>query len=93
MGRTQRRCRCWRRALRHRADVAGDGRQIAAPALVRELCALPAAAGPTVLAVDRDLPRVFDIDDATKVKLAADRVVEIGKGLRALRRGRAPGSS
>src|SRR5580692_4695705 len=55
--------------------------QIAAPALVRELCALPAAAGPTVLAVDRDLPRVFDIDDATKVKLAADRVVEIGKGL------------
>jgi 2-aminoethylphosphonate-pyruvate transaminase len=57
--------------------------QIAAPALVRELCALPAAAGPTVLAVDRDLPRVFDIDDATKVKLTADRVVEIGKGLRA----------
>lgn len=59
--------------------------QIAAPALVRELCALPAAAGPTVLAVDRDLPRVFDIDDATKVKLTADRVVEIGKGLRAYR--------
>jgi 2-aminoethylphosphonate-pyruvate transaminase len=55
--------------------------QIAAPALVRELCVLPAAAGPTVLAVDRDLPRVFDIDDATKVKLTADRVVEIGKGL------------
>ena len=47
--------------------------QIAAPALLRELCALPAAAGPTVLAVDRDLPRVFDIDDATKVKLAGDR--------------------
>src|SRR5262252_6293190 len=55
--------------------------QIAAPALVRELAALPAAAGPTVLAVDRDLPRVFDIDDATKVKLAGDRVSEIGKGL------------
>ncbi len=57
--------------------------QIAAPALVRELCALPAAAGPTVLAVDRDLPRVFDIDDATKVKLAGERVAEIGKGLAA----------
>jgi 2-aminoethylphosphonate-pyruvate transaminase len=56
--------------------------QIAAPALLRELCALPAASGPTVLAVDRDLPRVFDIDDATKVKLAADRVIEIGKDLR-----------
>jgi 2-aminoethylphosphonate-pyruvate transaminase len=55
--------------------------QIAAPALLRELCALPAAAGPTVLALDRDLPRVFDIDDATKVKLVGDRVAEIGKGL------------
>ena len=55
--------------------------QIAAPALLRELCALPAASGPTVLAVDRDLPRVFDIDDATKVKLTGDRVAEIGKGL------------
>jgi 2-aminoethylphosphonate-pyruvate transaminase len=55
--------------------------QIAAPALLRELCALPAAAGPTVLAVDRDLPRVFDIDDATKVKLTGESVAEIGKGL------------
>src|SRR5450432_1167708 len=55
--------------------------QIAAPALLRDLGALPAASGPTVLAVDRDLPRVFDIDDATKVKLTADRVTEIGKGL------------
>jgi 2-aminoethylphosphonate-pyruvate transaminase len=56
--------------------------QIAAPALLRELCALPAASGPTVLAIDRDLPRVFDIDDATKVKLAAGWVTDIGKGLR-----------
>ena len=55
--------------------------QIAAPALLRELCALPAASGPTVLAIDRDLPRVFDIDDATKVKLAGDSVADIGKGL------------
>jgi 2-aminoethylphosphonate-pyruvate transaminase len=55
--------------------------QIAAPALLRELCALPAASGPSVLAVDRDLARVFDIDDATKVRLAGDRVAEIGKQL------------
>jgi 2-aminoethylphosphonate-pyruvate transaminase len=57
--------------------------QIAAPALLREMCALPAATGPTVLAIDRDLPRVFDIDDATKVKLAGERVADIGKGLEA----------
>ena len=55
--------------------------QIAAPALVRELAALPAGGGPTVLAIDRDLPRVFDIDDATKVRLAGDRVTGIAKGL------------
>jgi 2-aminoethylphosphonate-pyruvate transaminase len=57
--------------------------QIAAPALVRELAALPAAGDRTVLCVDRDLARVFDIDDATKVQLAGDRVTAIGKGLRA----------
>jgi 2-aminoethylphosphonate-pyruvate transaminase len=55
--------------------------QIAAPALVREMCALPAAGGPTVLAVDRDLARVFDIDDATKVRLDRGRVTAIGKPL------------
>lgn len=55
--------------------------QIAAPALVRELCALPAGSGPTVLAIDRDRARVFDIDDATKVQLAGDRVAAIAKGL------------
>lgn len=55
--------------------------QIAAPALVRELAGLSAAGDRTVLTVDRDLARVFDIDDATKVKLAGDRVAEIGKGL------------
>jgi 2-aminoethylphosphonate-pyruvate transaminase len=55
--------------------------QIAAPEIVRELVALPAANGPTVLCIDRDLPRVFDIDDATKVALAGDRVTDIGKPL------------
>jgi 2-aminoethylphosphonate-pyruvate transaminase len=56
--------------------------QIAAPGLVRELVAGPAAGERTVLCVDRDLARVFDIDDATKVQLSGDRVVQIGKGLR-----------
>ncbi len=55
--------------------------QIAAPALVRELASLPPAGDRSVLAIDRDLSRVFDIDDATKVKQAGDRVTEIGKGL------------
>src|SRR4029079_13911299 len=35
----------------------------------------------TVLGVDRDLSRVFDINDATKVKLAGDRVTEVSKQL------------
>jgi 2-aminoethylphosphonate-pyruvate transaminase len=57
--------------------------QIAAPGLVRELVAAPAAADRTILCVDRDLARVFDIDDATKVQLSGEAVVQIGKGLRA----------
>ena len=56
--------------------------QIAAPGLVRELVAAPAAGDRTLLCVDRDLARVFDIDDATKVQLSGDRVATIGKGLR-----------
>jgi 2-aminoethylphosphonate-pyruvate transaminase len=60
--------------------------QIAAPHLVRELARLPGAGESTVLAVDRDLTRVFDFDDATKVKLsggagALPRVTAIGKDL------------
>jgi 2-aminoethylphosphonate-pyruvate transaminase len=60
--------------------------QIAAPHLVREMAGLSNDGASTLLAVDRDLSRVFDFDDATKVKLAppngADRhVVSLGKGL------------
>src|SRR6187399_585952 len=55
--------------------------QIAAPGLVREIATHAGAGDRTVLGVDRDLSRVFDIDDATKVKLAGDRVAEIGKQL------------
>ncbi|HEX4511524.1 MAG TPA: aminotransferase class V-fold PLP-dependent enzyme [Burkholderiaceae bacterium] len=57
--------------------------QIAAPALVAKLCRLPAAGDKTILCVDRDLARVFDIDDATKVKLRGNTVVAIGKQLSA----------
>jgi 2-aminoethylphosphonate-pyruvate transaminase len=58
--------------------------QIAAPHLVREMAGLSAEGELTVLAVDRDLSRVFDFDDATKVKLGQQkgqeqRVLAIGK--------------
>jgi choline kinase len=44
--------------------------QIAAPALVNDLArASLRLASKTILCIDRDLARVFDIDDATKVKL------------------------
>jgi len=62
--------------------------QIAAPHLVRDMAKLPSAGESTVLAVDRDLSRVFDFDDATKVGLAATKageslslVTAIGKNL------------
>jgi 2-aminoethylphosphonate-pyruvate transaminase len=55
--------------------------QIAAPGLVREIASHSTPGDRTVLGVDRDLSRVFDIDDATKVKLVGDRVAEIGKQL------------
>jgi 2-aminoethylphosphonate-pyruvate transaminase len=55
--------------------------QIAAPALVAQLARVPAVGDKTILGVDRDLARVFDIDDATKVKLRGTAVVAIGKQL------------
>ena len=62
--------------------------QIAAPHMVRDMTKLPASGDVTVLAVDRDLSRVFDFDDATKVGLAAAQgsgalchVTSIGKDL------------
>jgi 2-aminoethylphosphonate-pyruvate transaminase len=56
--------------------------QIAAPGLLRELVSTGGGGDRTLLCVDRDLARVFDIDDATKVGMAGDRVLRIGKGLR-----------
>jgi 2-aminoethylphosphonate-pyruvate transaminase len=61
--------------------------QIAAPHLVNDLVQGAPNGPSTVLAVDRDLSRVFDFDDATKVRLVAEanssvgHVAAIGKGL------------
>jgi 2-aminoethylphosphonate-pyruvate transaminase len=59
--------------------------QIATPQLVADLARLPGREDATLLGIDRYLSRVFDFDDATKVKLesGADglRVVAIGKQL------------
>jgi 2-aminoethylphosphonate-pyruvate transaminase len=60
--------------------------QIAAPHLVREMTQQPCEGELTVLAVDSDLSRVFDFDDATKVRLwehksREKRVAAIGKDL------------
>jgi 2-aminoethylphosphonate-pyruvate transaminase len=55
--------------------------QIVAPALLRELAAVPAPGDRTILCVDRDLARVFDIEDATKVNLSGAAVTGIGKDL------------
>lgn len=43
--------------------------QIAAPALVESLARIPAHGDATILCVDRDLARVFDMTDATKVAI------------------------
>ncbi|GAC1539653.1 MAG: hypothetical protein NVS3B10_04360 [Polyangiales bacterium] len=50
-----------------------------APELVRRLREAPLPVGTSALAVDRDIERCFDIDDATKVKLAGNKIVAIGK--------------
>jgi len=57
--------------------------QVATPRLVADLARLPARDEVTLLGIDRDLSRVFDFDDATKVKLGDGlRVLGIGKQLR-----------
>ena len=53
--------------------------QLTAPSLVGALARSPATGDRTILCVDRDLARVFDIDDATKVKLRGRDVAAIGK--------------
>ena len=48
----------------------------------RSLLSRPLGNEEVILAVDRNIGAIFDIDDATKVRLEQDRIVEIGKMLR-----------
>jgi 1L-myo-inositol 1-phosphate cytidylyltransferase len=51
------------------------------PELVRRLLSAELPDDGCALAVDSDIPRCFDLDDATKVKSIAGQIVEIGKEL------------
>ncbi len=72
--------------LAARAHV-GDGAlmtmadHLFAPAMVHALRAVALGRGQSALAVDYDVPRCFDLDDATKVRVAGGRIVAIGKEL------------
>jgi choline kinase len=48
----------------------------------RSLLHQPLGENEVMLAVDRNIGNIFDIDDATKVRLEQDRIMEIGKSLR-----------
>lgn len=51
------------------------------PELVRRIRQFDLPAGHCVLAVDRDVDRCFDIDDATKVRVSGGRISDIDKNL------------
>src|SRR5216683_1671550 len=51
------------------------------PKTAKGLTQQPLADGEVILAVDHNVDRVFDLDDATKVKCEADHIVDIGKDL------------
>jgi 1L-myo-inositol 1-phosphate cytidylyltransferase len=51
------------------------------PNTAKALTQQPLTDGDVILAVDHNVDRVFDLDDATKVKCEADHIVEIGKDL------------
>jgi histidinol-phosphate aminotransferase len=51
------------------------------PELPRRLLAAELPPGASGLAVDRDVPRCFDLDDATKVATDGGRIIDIGKEL------------
>ena len=48
----------------------------------RTLLRQPLRQNEVILGVDRNIGSIFDLDDATKVRLEEDRIIEIGKGLR-----------
>jgi choline kinase len=49
------------------------------PRTARALLEEPLKPGEVILAVDSKLDRIFDLDDATKVRRDGDRIVDIGK--------------
>ena len=49
------------------------------PETAKVLLKQPLAPGEVILAVDPNIDRVFDLDDATKVRREGDRIVDIGK--------------
>jgi 1L-myo-inositol 1-phosphate cytidylyltransferase len=49
------------------------------PETARVLLKQPLAPGEVILAVDPNIDRIFDLDDATKVLRDGDRIVDIGK--------------
>ena len=49
------------------------------PRTARALLEEPLAPGEVILAVDPKLDRIFDLDDATKVRRDGDHIVDIGK--------------
>jgi 1L-myo-inositol 1-phosphate cytidylyltransferase len=51
------------------------------PKTARRLAQQPLSDDEVILAVDHNVDRVFDLDDATKVKCEADHIVDIGKDL------------
>jgi choline kinase len=52
------------------------------PATARALLRQPLRSNEVILGVDRKIDSVFDLDDATKVRLEGDCIVDIGKDLR-----------
>ncbi len=54
---------------------------LVAPALVRRLARTELPDGSCALGVDFDVERCFDLDDATKVRVSAERIQAIGKEL------------
>jgi 1L-myo-inositol 1-phosphate cytidylyltransferase len=53
------------------------------PEIVRRLRAMDLPRGASALAVDFDIERCFDLDDATKVRIDQGRIVDIGKEIEA----------
>ncbi len=51
------------------------------PRTAKALLQQPLGAGEVILAVDQKIDRIFDLDDATKVRREGDHIVEIGKSL------------